>query len=230
MVEDISSELLSNGASLVGFADISILDPVVKKNFTTGISIAVALDPVIIKNITEGPTIEYDKEYKSANDRLDNLSSMIAEYIGKRGYKTGYWGATNDGIYGHHLTKLPHKTMATLSGLGWIGKCALLVTRQYGSAIRLTTVLTDLNIKIPDVSISGSSCGDCTNCVDLCPGHAPSGVNWRRGMFRDEFYKPDSCRMAARKIAKERTGIKDTFCGICIANCKYTKEYLDGGL
>ena len=40
-------------------------------------------------------------------------------------------------------TVLPHKTVATRAGIGWIGKSALLVTEQYGSMIRISSILTD---------------------------------------------------------------------------------------
>jgi epoxyqueuosine reductase QueG len=52
-------------------------------------------------------------------------------------------------------------------------------------------------------------------------------VNWYRGLARDSFFDPDACREIARKLAKERTGILYTYCGICIANCPYTKEYIN---
>lgn len=226
LLNEIRSKLANNGASLVGFADLSILDPKVRGSFTTGISIAVALDPNIIENIKEGPTREYYSEYLRVNEKLNFLSSSIARFINGRGYRTGCWGATEDGIYGRHMTDLPHKTMATLSGLGWIGKCALLVTKEFGSAVRLTTVLTDIEESIEDRSISESSCGDCDCCVKACPGHAPNGTNWHRGLFRDEFFDPDACRETAQRLAREKAGIENTICGICIASCRYTMEYM----
>lgn len=226
LLNKIKEELFTHGASLTGFADLSLLNPGIKKNFTLGISIAIALDPNIIMGITEGPTIEYYNEYLKVNKKLNDLSSMIASFLNKKGYKTEYWGSTEDRIYGHFLTDLPHKTMATLSGLGWIGKCALLVNKQYGSAIRLTTVLTDIAGEVKDNSISKSYCGDCMICVTACPGHAPKGIDWNRDLFRDDFFNPDLCRNSARKLAKEKIGINNTICGICIAACPFTKNYL----
>ena len=227
VLNEINEILLSNGASLVGFANIKNYDLKINKKFKSGISIAVALDPQIVKDITEGPTLAYYDEYKKVNKKLDFLSDMISSLINDRGYNAENWGATDDRIYGHLMTELPHKTMATLSGLGWIGKCALLITKEFGAAIRLTTVLTDIDEQIKDNSIKKSKCNNCRICVDICPGKAPKGVNWYRGLARDSFFDPDACRKSARKLAKERTGILYTFCGICIANCPYTKEYVN---
>jgi epoxyqueuosine reductase QueG len=74
-------------------------------------------------------------------------------------------------------SKLPHKTVATLSGLGWIGKCALLVTRDYGAAVRLTVTLTDAPLQTGK-PINKSYCGACTECQKNCPAGAVSGKLW----------------------------------------------------
>ena len=50
--------------------------------------------------------------------------------------------------YGIFRTVMPHKTVAVHAGLGWIGKSALFVTEKYGSAVRLTSVLTDAPLSI----------------------------------------------------------------------------------
>jgi len=46
-------------------------------------------------------------------------------------------------------SSMPQKTIATRAGLGWIGKTALLITPQFGSAIRLNSVLTDMEFNNP---------------------------------------------------------------------------------
>jgi epoxyqueuosine reductase len=227
VISELKENLEENGASLVGFADLSVIDPRIKKNFTVGISIALALDPIVIKGIIDGPTLEYYREYKRANAKLDYLSESISSFLHKRGYNTDHWGATEDREFGHYMTELPHKTVATLSGLGWIGKCALLVTNEYGSALRLTTVLTDIEEQIEDKSVKESYCKECSICVDVCPGKAPKGHNWHRGLTREDLFDPDLCCTNAKKLAKERTGIEYSFCGICIANCPYTKKYVN---
>jgi epoxyqueuosine reductase QueG len=225
ILEDIRGILIENGASLVGFANIKGLNLKVRDEFSLGISIAVALDPKIIKGITKGPTIEYYKEYNRVNSKLDYLSDIISSFIVSKGYKSEYWGTTNSRIYSHHLTDLPHKTMATLSGLGWIGKNSLLITIEFGSAVRLTTVLTDIDEQVEDRSVKESLCGNCSVCVNVCPGNAPSGKNWNINLFRDNFFDPDLCRATARKLAFA-AGIEDTICGICISNCPHTVKYI----
>ena len=116
--------------------------------------------------------------------------------------------------------------MATLAGIGWIGKCATLVTNEVGSALRLTVVLTDapLNCSNP---VDKSMCDpDCMICINVCPGKAPLGGSWEVGVDRDMFFNAHACRLAARAHAKETLGIDETLCGLCISNCPLTKKGL----
>jgi epoxyqueuosine reductase len=121
-------------------------------------------------------------------------------------------------------TPLPHKTAATQAGLGWIGKNALLVTREYGSAVRITTVLTDAELTTGK-AIDRSECGQCNACVAVCPCHAPAGKNWHVGLHRDEFYDVFACRKTTLELAR-KAGINYSICGICIYACPWTQKYL----
>lgn len=56
------------------------------------------------------------------------------------------------------------------SGLGWIGKNTLLITRQKGSFFFLAELIIDLALET-DHPI-GDYCGRCTRCIDACPTDA----------------------------------------------------------
>jgi epoxyqueuosine reductase QueG len=101
----------------------------------------------------------------------------------------------------------------------------LLVTETYGSAVRLTSILTDAPLPCGE-PINDSRCGDCVECVRACPGQAANGEKWQAGKPRDEFFDAKICQATARNLAKDRTGIEDTFCGICMAACPWTKRYI----
>ncbi|MBD3369540.1 epoxyqueuosine reductase [Candidatus Fermentibacteria bacterium] len=188
---------------------------------------AVALDPGVVGKITEGPTLEYMEEYKAVNELLGELSRKAAEYLTANGFKALPYAATDEGVDSRtHSTELPHKTVATLAGLGWIGKCALLVTERYGSAVRIGKVLTDATLPVAKPVVE-SRCEDCTVCVDACPGGAANGRNWEAGLERNRFFDAHACRRAARAKAKERIGILYAICGMCIAACPWTRRYID---
>ena len=74
-----------------------------------------------------------------------------------------------------------------MAGMGWIGKCALLITPEFGSAVRLTTILTDAPLTTAK-PVTESACGECQECVDICPGAACTGHHWKQGLRREDFW------------------------------------------
>lgn len=194
----------------------------------SAVSIAVALDASVIAGIRDGPSQEYQAEYRRANALLWNLAELTRSMIEDSGYGAIAKAATHEGIDPQtQSTLLPHKTVATKAGLGWIGKCALLVTEKYGSAVRITTVLTDAELETA-VPVESPRCGDCVICVESCPGGAPSGRSWTSNGERDSFFDAFACAKAARQQALARLRVDDTICGICIAVCPCTIQYTQG--
>jgi epoxyqueuosine reductase QueG len=60
------------------------------------------------------------------------------------------------------------------AGLGSYGENGLLVTRQFGSAIRLSGVVTSAEL-LPDSPRDDDTCDHCMRCVEACPVQALSG-------------------------------------------------------
>jgi epoxyqueuosine reductase len=219
--EELKTILAENGADLVGFADLSeMLGPEEKY----GISVAVKLPREIVLSIMEGPTRAYFDQYHELNGVLDRLVTEGAEYLQSCGYHAT--AQTTDSIveYGTYMTRMPHKTVAVRAGLGWIGKSALFVTEDFGSAVRLSSILTDAPV-IPGEPVTASKCGDCMICSNSCPGKAISGKRWQIDLDRDSFFDPLACRKKAREIAAEAIQEEITLCGKCIAVCPYTRKY-----
>jgi epoxyqueuosine reductase QueG len=224
-MERLRELLLARGAALVGFADLSELYPEVRYYMPRGISIAVAIDPQIIADLAAGPTPEYCREYTRVNRQLNDLAALAADYLQGLGYRVKTIESTVAYVDANTCSApFQHKTVATRAGLGWIGKGALLITRDYGSAIRLSSVLTDAPLPVGRPT-NHSNCGDCRTCADACPGAAIKGVNWQVGMFRDELYNAFACRETAINLAR-RVGVDRTICGICINACPWTRQYL----
>jgi hypothetical protein len=147
--ERLKNELTELGASLVGFADLRDIPENQREGFNYGISIAVAINPAIINGIGNGPTKEYYDEFNRLNSLLDSLDIKAEEIVKSDGYDALPKNRSNVRIdYRDRSTILPHKTVATRAGLGWIGKCALLVTEKFGSAIRISSVLTNAPLEI----------------------------------------------------------------------------------
>lgn len=229
LTSELKNKLHLLGADLVGIGDINMLPAEVRKNMSFGVAVAVAINQEVIKGIEYGPTKEYLNAYERLNDKLDAIVTKGAHYIQTLGYdaiaQTVSEVAKTETEYS---STLPHKTIATRAGIGWIGKNAMLITKEYGSAIRISTILTNAPLQA-DYPINETKCKDCTCCKESCPGEAISGINWSVTMDRDSFFDPVKCKRAARRITKEQLGIEKTLCGKCIFVCPYTIAYIKSG-
>ncbi|MBN2852072.1 MAG: epoxyqueuosine reductase [Clostridia bacterium] len=219
---EIKEYLLAEGASLIGFADLSAHHHL---EMVSGVSIMVKIPPAVIRSISHGPTMNYYDAYHNLNRKLNELAEEGASLIQSFGYKAVAQTTEYVKEFDDHRTKMPHKTVATSAGLGWIGKSALFVTREFGSAIRLTSILTDMTLDY-GVPVTESACGDYDLCKKACPGQAVTGKLWRADLDRNEFFDPLKCRQAARALAKEKLNKDITLCGKCIEACPYTKAYV----
>jgi epoxyqueuosine reductase QueG len=220
--DELKSILYESGASLVGFAD---LRSIAKPDMPYGISVAVAIPAEIVESIHGGPNLAYYDAYYALNEKLDGLVTAGQEFLKSRGYRA--YAQTTDAVreFDTYRTELPHKTVATNAGLGWIGKSALLVTEQFGPAVRISSLVTNAPLECA-APIAESKCGGCMVCTNACPGKAISGKLWRANLDRDEFFDPLACRKKARALSAEKMNKEITLCGKCIEICPYTQRYL----
>jgi epoxyqueuosine reductase QueG len=241
MIHKIEQMLLDNGASMVGAAKIeglynsqdlsetrsedSVTEPINITQYPVGISIILALPREVIRNITDAPTIEYYNAYHTLNAKLDELAIMCASYLKEQGYQAYPQTVSATKEYGNFRTVMPHKTVAVHAGLGWIGKSALFLTEKYGSAVRLTSVLTNAPLEFYKEPILQSKCKSCMLCTEACPGKAISGHIWNSDLDREEYFDAMTCRRKAREIAAKSIDKQITLCGKCIEVCPYTRKY-----
>ncbi len=222
---ELKKYLLKNGAREVGFADITNFTP--KAGLNVGVVFYITYPQEIIKTMQNAPTPEYLEELISLNTRLDELGMKCEEYLLNKGYnayaQTKKRLGTDFGEF--NSFELPHKTIATRAGLGWIGKSALFTTKEYGSALRLSSVLTNAPLEL-GTPILKSKCGKCMECKDACLGGAISGKNWNYKLKRNEFYDDKKCEQYALKVSEENLGKADTVCGKCIFACPHTQKYI----
>lgn len=223
LTEELKIILYNQGADLVGIGDMSKVE---NCDFKTGISVAVSLPKNIIIDLQEAPTKEYYDLYYTLNNKLNEIVTAGEEFLKKEGFEA--YAQTTDRVRVNQdkITQIPHKTVATNSGLGWIGKNCLLVTPKYGSAVRISSLLTNAPLECSE-PISQSRCGECCVCVKKCPAQALKGTLWNAGMQREEIIDIEKCYKKQVEIMSEKTGIETDLCGKCFAVCTYTKKYLN---
>jgi len=227
LTEELYNTLLSLGADIVGFGNITELSAEVREGLPVGVSVAVKYPKDIIRGIAELPTADYFAWYKQLNEKLDAIVIEGASFLLEKGYRAVAQARERVGAgEKENFTLLPHKTIATRAGLGWIGKSALFVTKEYGSMIRLSSILTDAPLETA-APMNKSKCGYCQRCVKVCPAKAISGKLWNVGVSRDELLDADKCRAKARERSMQGFGGNATICGKCIEICPYTQRYLN---
>ena len=210
------------GAALVGFADMSMDKNLI---YPRAVSVAIPVPADIVQTLKTAPNKAYYNAYNEMNDRLNRIVTDGAKYLIDEGYHAV--AMTTDAVQidrDKWISNFPHKTAATRAGLGWIGKNCLLVTQQYGSAVRLSSILTDAPLDTAD-AVTKTRCGSCTLCVKNCPAEALSGTSWESGMARSKLFDEQKCYQKQVQIMTEQTGIKTDLCGKCFAVCAFTQKY-----
>ena len=222
LTEEFKGFLTDQGVALVGIGDMRQVEGC---RFPVGAAVAVPLPKTVIMDLQTAPTKEYEACYRALNQKLDTIVMAGEEFLRDKGFEA--YAQTTDRVkVGQgRVSLLPHKTVAARAGLGWIGKNCLLVTAEYGPAVRISSLLTNAPL-ICDEPITHSRCGDCGFCVKACPAQALTGALWEAGMPRDEIVDVEKCYKKQIEIMVEHTRIKKDLCGKCFAVCAYTQRYL----
>ena len=221
---EIFTLLKKSGAEKMGVADLSDLP---ESPYPVGICFMIPVPKHIIRDLLEAPTEEYYQMYHDYNKRLNEMAKTAEALLQEAGYNA--LANTTDKVVWNkedHTTALPHKTVATKAGLGWIGKSCILVTKEFGGAFRMGVVLTDAPLPA-DAPITESLCDNCRKCVDACPAQCLKNTLWKAGMPREEIADVFACDETMRQNMKALYGFEMTICGKCFAVCPYTQRYLN---
>ncbi len=117
---------------------------------------------------------------------------------------------------------LMEKILAQRSGLGWIGRNSLLVTKK-GSFFNLGVLLLDKEFDSITGDCSKNLCGDCRRCVDACPGGAINeggGIDARKCI---SYLNNEAPRLGAASNNDDLHGWSSG-CDICQMVCPWNYE------
>ena len=229
MTPDIKSFCKSNGADLVGIANLEpfkngwiVLPQNLLEPYTRAISIAMRVDDDIINAISDGPTPEYAQHYRSVNASLDRIASQLVQWIIDKGFNAMAIPASHIVDENDLLGSISHKAVARMAGIGWQGKSLLIISPEYGPRIRLATVLTDMPLEI-DQPLK-NRCGRCMECAKACPASAIKNVSTENHYeSRDDAIHLEKCHGKLCEF-KARPNVGALICGVCIKVCPFGKK------
>ncbi len=183
--------LLTLGADLVGFGSVQHLEgapeimqprrylPDAQSMITIALHINEASCDLIERSVQDG---ELPASYHSyqlftlaiVNPQLDTIAFQGAKFLESQGYRAYPFPANMP-----HITKpseeypggpgdISHKHVAVACGLGQIGWHNLLITPQFGTRQKLTTIITNAPLE-PDPLCEEQLCDRCLQCASACP-------------------------------------------------------------
>ncbi len=206
------------GADVVGFC---ALDKPVKDfpDLKYAVSIGVKLSDAVLKTIENAPSFVYFQHYRTANTLLDSIAFRLSREIEKQGFSALPVAASQSlGKNNPYQGVVPHKTVAVLSGLGFVGKSGLFLSNEYGSKLRLATILTDMPLE-SELPVIENGCGDCQLCKNACPAGAIFGE--KPGLTNERNFDPEKCSRYMKEHFQD-VG-RGSVCGVCIKVCPKNK-------
>ena len=167
--------------------------------------------------ISTAPGIREAAEVAGSYLRAAVPALVTASYLRSLGYEAV---AHIDGE--SELVKPP---LAEKCGFGKIGRHGLLVSKAYGSLLRLSAVTTDAPLATysggPEDFPLEKACEACNKCAAFCPANAIP-----EGSIIDEW--GNAVRNIDHEACFDMWTRFGTDCGVCIAACPYNASGSDG--
>jgi epoxyqueuosine reductase QueG len=173
------------------------------------ISVGYHLSDAILEEVENQPTPLYFHHYQRINILLDTIGLMVTSSVQDLGYQAMPIAASQLVDWKTQRGHLSHKHVACAAGLGWIGRNNLLVNEQFGSRIRLVTILTEIPLVVSPPS--ERDCGSCLSCLSVCPAGAIKE--------RQEDFNHLRCYEQLRAFAKT-LHFSHNICGVCVKACR----------
>ena len=209
----------SLGADTVGFCALPASPIEELPELTHAVSIAVKLSDAVLKTIDGAPSFMYFQHYRTANALLDSIAFRISRALEEAGFSAFPVAASQSlGKNNPYRGVVAHKTAAVLSGLGFVGKSGLFLSTDFGSKVRLATILTNAPLQ-SELPVIENGCGDCQICKKACPAGAIFGEKPTTDGNRN--FDAEKCSQYMKEHFQD-VG-RGSVCGVCIRVCPKNK-------
>jgi len=224
------------GADYFGVADLSPAHSFILAQggpsvaqYERAVSLGIALPHSIVDRLPQrtqrAVAVEYRAHaYDVINQRLDLVASRVSGLLQSQGYDALPIPASKRVDDERLCGEFSHKLAAHLAGLGWIGKSCLLITPGAGPRVRWTTVLTDAPL-VETGEAMDERCGDCKQCVEICPVKAFAGRAFRTDEPREVRYDASKCAGYFAEMKEQDP--EAAVCGMCLYVCPYGRSRVE---
>ena len=182
LTQGIRETALANGADLVGVADVALM-PEQAESFaellpgTRRIVVVAARHNISALNSRNNQVSQFDTSHTYGE--CERAAHSVARRLEDEGYAAVAVPAfipidmksPKNGMRG----EVDWRKAAVQAGLGSWGENGLLVTRSFGSAVRICGVATDAPLVV-DHPLAEELCDHCLDCVKSCPPQALAGA------------------------------------------------------
>jgi len=116
------------------------------------------------------------------------------------------------------------RDFAVQSGLGWVGKNSMLISKKHGSYFFIATLLSAKKFLNPKNAMDVDHCGNCRACLDACPTKAITEnrtliANQCISTFTIETFKDEGAPVHYENVENEIFG-----CDICQEVCPWNRS------
>jgi epoxyqueuosine reductase len=208
MSREIKAKARELGAALVGICEMKdeFLMEGVSLPYRYAISMGLPMNREIMLQV---PLPRAGMEVIRTYRRCAKTAIGLARYIRSLGWEARAFALSPS-------SELLHIPVAIAAGLGELGKHGSLITREFGSNLRLTSVLTTLPLTVDapeDIGVD-DLCTRCTVCVRECPPDAIfNEKQWVRGDYK-WYVDFDKCIPYF---------VETQACGICLEVCPWSE-------
>ncbi len=221
-LETIKKIAEDNGIAFFGTSFVGDVLPREFGHLPYAVTLGMRYPKTVVEGIKQGPTSLYFHQYRTINANLDRTAILIQSKLLKLGVEAVYVPASQSLPENAFRALFSHKTAAVKAGLGFIGKNNLFIHDDYGPAVRLSTILTEMELPVAmESEQKPNRCGTCKRCADACPAGALYNRVPKAPYNVSDVLDAEKCSFTMKE--KYQHIGRGAVCGICMAVCPFVK-------
>ncbi len=178
----------------------------------TGLVIGCRVGRGVINNLPQTRNA-YMMQFRSVNARMNALNYELCSLLEDEGFMAfGAAATAHPGDRKRLAADLSHRHLAVAAGLGRMGINNLVLTPEFGSRVRFSTLITTAELPAPRERAE-NLCTECLQCVKVCPVNALADWEDNYSSVRGWLINKEAC------FHHMFLQLEGSRCGLCIKAC-----------